>query len=1561
MRDADITDVVPKRLEQRPPRIEDIQPEIHLSAEAINVTRITNPFDPLHSMEREQWAFEGATLADYLPAEVPDHVVALNGRVVTFDEYATTIPQRGDCLVLSPVPQKGGSKGGLLGMVAMLAVAIVAPMAAGAIGSAFGLGTFGTSLLTVGLTLAGSYLVHSLFAPSQPTKNTGDQTDSPTYGIDGAKNTSTEGVPVPVCYGQYRMAGNIIDLYTQNTGSSNQILYMLINAGEGAVAGLDGVMLNGNDAATYPGIGIDGRGGWNDQPPIPWFGNIITPHNVNSKLTTDYTFYTTTGAVDRLRIDVVAPQGLYSVNTKSGAMEPQGVWFDIEYQLVGGDGSWTPLVVPSQLTSWRAVIPTLKDAVSGQPIQTDAAGNVYVWDGFEWAYESPNLASALTAVSSWVYADNLQPVSPADLTYIQANGFSANTPTPQVPVFAVSGGLSIGAATRNAVRTSFDSLILTSGRYVVRVRRTTPESTATNVMDQVYLSDVNEILLDTLTYPNTALLAVTVTLGEHLSSLPQVTYMNHGRIIAVYGAPVPGAAEQWYQAPSSNPAWITWDILTNTRFGGGIDPSRLDFYSFYTWAKYCDAAGLRFNGVIDSEMNVWDATQYPLRIGHAQLVNIGTKWTVVVDKQDTPVMMFSVANMVPDSYKETWLNMSDRANEIDVTFFDWQDNYTQRTIKIYDPVALTAGEPQRTAAITLIGCIDYDTAFREGMIMLNMNRLILKTVEFKAPLEAIGCSVGNLVFVQHDMPNWGQAGRCKAGSTTISVNLDRTVTIAAGKTYKLLVLHSAVTRYAGEVNALTPLNDGLWLVGLNSWSTTPPRVTRLQVTIGGVQRDFAVKDVVPGAGVIADVVGSNIFVGAPFVLYDTDVVDEVVVANPPGDTDVIELAGVLQVAPEQYAQWMFGEASTVKQVYRIKAITSSGEELTRQITAIQYDPNIWDFSRYGDQHLPGTVLDPSQTAIGQVTGLTITEQTIIAGEQVITNAVVYWNAPAVGLYAGADVYWHLNDNPTQVTQVGVQSQLNIQANRGDVVRVSVDAFDVWGKRAPLDGAPGLQYTVLGEIPGVSVGVISAPTVVWSGPDCHLAWRYNSVTHSYDFGSEPDNVGANAGALDPHFKDYQIEVWHYDDDPAAAPRRVEYTTVNGYVYTYGKNAEDGITRRLRFRIRMRDIFNNLGEPALLTAYNPPPTITGMQVTPDWETAVVNIQHSDDADFAGLVVFLTDADGTLIAGDYTALLGTLYEVYRGSGTQVVLNNLMFNSNYWVRVAAYDQFGLTELQPSGAIAFKTTYLNVQAIQDGILDKTKLTTDLQTTIGLAADQTAQIQNLQNEYTVKIGYNSADGRLLASGFGLAITPDAYDPKQGHSAFGVQAETFFVAMPTYPGSPAVTPFVVGFVNGVPTVCMNNAIIGDAAINSARIGDLAVLTEKIQGNAVIIPSYATIGGAFYGNGFEQIVVVNSLDLSLPPNVPDVGLVISAVGEIGYGSGFIPVTVNLRLDYYPPGSQTPSIQGLVLCQQTGNGMININPSGYIRLGPGTVVAYLTFLAASSQASISIASVLVQGVKR
>src|SRR5262252_8584547 len=95
------------------------------------------------------------------------------------------------------------------------------------------------------------------------------------------------------------------------------------------------------------------------------------------------------------------------------------------------------------------------------------------------------------------------------------------------------------------------------------------------------LESVTEILHNTQSYPNTALLGIQALATDTLQgALPNITTEILGKRVRV--ATFDHAAEVW----SDDPAWCVMDFLTDTRYGLGIPDGDIDLASFGQWSVY---------------------------------------------------------------------------------------------------------------------------------------------------------------------------------------------------------------------------------------------------------------------------------------------------------------------------------------------------------------------------------------------------------------------------------------------------------------------------------------------------------------------------------------------------------------------------------------------------------------------------------------------------------------------------------------------------------------------------------------------------------------------------------------------------------------------------------------------------------------------------------------------------------------------------------------------------------------------------------------------------------------
>ena len=280
------------------------------------------------------------------------------------------------------------------------------------------------------------------------------------------------------------------------------------------------------------------------------------------------------------------------------------------------------------------------------------------------------------------------------------------------------------------------------------------------------------------------------------------------------GGGYPFTYENWSFAWSDNPAWVALDVLTQPVLGGsgsdtdpyvalrydGVDPQRIDLPKFKEWADYCDELvdlvdtdglptgesekRITFNGGFDSATSLWEAVLKVCQVGRAVPVWNGLNLTLAIDKPADPVFLFSVGNIEESRFKETFLTDEGRANEIEIDYTNRDNNYERDKLTVSRSDVETGNGFK--ADLELFGITKQSEAWRAGMYRLMCNKYLIRTVELDVDIEALNATVGDVGFIQHDVPRWGEGGRIVSG-TLNSVTLDKEVTLADGASYKILL------------------------------------------------------------------------------------------------------------------------------------------------------------------------------------------------------------------------------------------------------------------------------------------------------------------------------------------------------------------------------------------------------------------------------------------------------------------------------------------------------------------------------------------------------------------------------------------------------------------------------------------------------------------------------------------------------------------------------------------------------------------------------------------------------
>jgi hypothetical protein len=537
-----------------------------------------------------------------------------------------------------------------------------------------------------------------------------------------------------------------------------------------------------------------------------------------------------------------------------------------------------------------------------------------------------------------------------------------------------------------------------------------------------------------------------------------------------------------------NPAIVCWDIMTNPVYGGGIPYSVMDAQAFKEWADYCnelvpDGNGgtmyrATFGGVFDTSGNVWDAVGKVARLGRAVVVRTGLNYTVITDKPSSPVQLFTVGNMIRGSFREMWLSMSDRANSVDISFFDMELG-KPRPITVQDEGAINAGDPVRSApAIQLFGCTSEAQAWREGWYLIRANKHLRRAVQWESNVEAIACRVGQVVKVQHDLTEWGEGGKLEGGDTT-TLRLDREVTIDPAKQYRVLVVFPTYKAVDGTISAIS--GNRVYIPGYDP--SAYPDVKRCKVG----ELDRKITNLSSGWIEVSDATGFT--VGAEADLYEIDSLQYRDVANP--YTEVSTVSEVVLESPfyDPVAQgytYSFGEVNNEAKEFRVTSITRS-QDLRYQITAAEYNPLVY-------QDLDPVITGPAPVPFPQmVANLRLDQGVAPDGQQYVT---VGWKNGRTTF--GVKLYREDNGGGEYLYGEPVlgKESTTVPAVSGQALKVRVVGFDGRWKDAPYDSSPSAEITVGAEAPSdpaTAPGNVQNFKAYTSGANTTLSWTKNGET------------------------------------------------------------------------------------------------------------------------------------------------------------------------------------------------------------------------------------------------------------------------------------------------------------------------------------------------------------------------------------------------------------------------------------------------------------------------------------
>ncbi|WP_116828813.1 phage tail protein [Pseudomonas syringae] len=337
----------------------------------------------------------------------------------------------------------------------------------------------------------------------------------------------------------------------------------------------------------------------------------------------------------------------------------------------------------------------------------------------------------------------------------------------------------------------------TSG-WQIRVRRLTANQNTNKIADTMLVAGLTEVIDAKLRYPNTALLYIEFD-AEQFTNIPAVTVKckarkwqvpsNYDPFTRTYSGVWDGSMKE---AWTNNPAWVTYGVCTQDRFGLGkrIKPWMVDKWELYRIAQYCDQDVPNGVGGVEPrflcDMNLQGkANAWSLLRDISGIYRGMTYWAQgqLVAQADMPRSqdfdyVFTRANVIGGKFTYGSASAKTRYTRAIVGYDNPDNNYDTDVIPFADPV-LQRRFGDKPTELTAIGCTRASEGQRRGKWVVMSNNQD-RTVSFSTGMEGAIPLPGYIIPVADSLLAGREIGGRIAGAAGKVVTLDRDSLAKAG-------------------------------------------------------------------------------------------------------------------------------------------------------------------------------------------------------------------------------------------------------------------------------------------------------------------------------------------------------------------------------------------------------------------------------------------------------------------------------------------------------------------------------------------------------------------------------------------------------------------------------------------------------------------------------------------------------------------------------------------------------------------------------------------------------------
>nr|DAX33868.1 MAG TPA: tail protein [Bacteriophage sp.] len=398
--------------------------------------------------------------------------------------------------------------------------------------------------------------------------------------------------------------------------------------------------------------------------------------------------------------------------------------------------------------------------------------------------------------------------------------------------------------------------------FTITVKRLTADSKSQRLQNGTHWVSYTEIIDTKLSYPNMALIGIK-TDSRYNPNFPNVNLLLYGRLVKVPSTYNPETRTyepgiwrgDWKEEWTDNPAWIFYDLVTNSLAGLGkrIGEYGLDKFQLYQIAKYCDELVDDGYGGKEPRMvsNLWITEQRDAYNVLSDMASVfrsiavwnGTQFSAIQDRTSDPVCLYTQSNVVDGKFSRQFAAGKTIFTAVEVEYAD-ERNFYQKAVEYVADDLMIARYGYNVKKITAYGCTSRGQAHRYGKWVLETSRLEQCTITFVVGRQGLLHLPGDIIEIaDNDFSGKTLGGRVVAINGK-KVTLDQPVEIT-GNSYlsylndEMQLVKIKITNVDNANKSVITLETNP--VGLNvmdDWVLKTPQVsTQLYRALGITEND----------------------------------------------------------------------------------------------------------------------------------------------------------------------------------------------------------------------------------------------------------------------------------------------------------------------------------------------------------------------------------------------------------------------------------------------------------------------------------------------------------------------------------------------------------------------------------------------------------------------------------------------------------------------------------------------------------------------------------------------------